>query len=135
MHPLPPNSLCSAFVIGLLLLCLSACRSNTAPTPPADGTNTTVTALDARYRPFWFDNGPDYPSEGLYRIVDAEQHIGYADAETHRVVIEPRYSCAYPFEGGKAKVSSQCQHKKDGEHILWHSDNWHYIDPKGDTVP
>lgn len=31
------------------------------------------------YRTFQYDNGDDYVSEGLYRIVDRKGHIGYAD--------------------------------------------------------
>ena len=31
------------------------------------------------YRAFQYDNGDDYVSEGLYRIVDRKGRIGYAD--------------------------------------------------------
>ncbi len=31
------------------------------------------------YATYQFDNGDDYVSEGLYRIVDRKGHIGYAD--------------------------------------------------------
>ena len=30
--------------------------------------------------PFVFDNGPDPVSDGLYRVVDDQGRIGYADA-------------------------------------------------------
>lgn len=82
------------------------------------------------YEVFPYDNGPDYPSEGLFRIVKNDK-IGYADVNTYAVVIEAQYDCAYPFENGLAKVSNQCQTSKDGEHSLWESDAWQYIDKKG----
>ena len=56
------------------------------------------------YAAFQYDNGDDYVSEGLYRIVDRKGRIGYAD-ETGKTVIRPRFAFGYPFEGGKAKVT------------------------------
>jgi Permuted papain-like amidase enzyme, YaeF/YiiX, C92 family len=83
-----------------------------------------------QYAVFPFDNGPDYPSEGLFRIVK-DGKIGYADAITYTIVIPPQYGCAYPFENGKAKVSRNCQTTQDGEHSTWTSDSWEYIDKTG----
>jgi hypothetical protein len=82
------------------------------------------------YDVFFFDNGPDYPSEGLIRVVKNGK-IGYADANTYVLVIEPQFDCAFPFEGGKAKVSNQCQTIKDGEHSVWESHDWKYVDKRG----
>jgi hypothetical protein len=82
------------------------------------------------YEVFNYDNGPDYPSEGLFRIVKNGK-IGYADATTYAIVIEPRFDCAFPFENGKAKVSNQCQTVKDGEKSIWTSELWQYIDKSG----
>ena len=82
-----------------------------------------------QYQVFLYDNGPDYPSEGLYRIVRNEK-IGYADTN-HVVVIEPKYDCAYPFENGKAKVSNKCSIVPAGEHNIWSSDAWIYIGKDG----
>lgn len=82
------------------------------------------------YDVFPFDNGPDTPSDGLYRIVK-DGKIGYADAATNAIVIAPQYDCAYPFENGKAKVSTNCQTTKDGDHSVWTSDAWLLIDKKG----
>ena len=84
----------------------------------------------ALYEVFLYDNGPDYPSEGLIRVVKNGK-IGYADANTYAIVIEPQFDCAFPFENGKAKVSNQCQTVKDGEHSVWTSDVWQYVDKKG----
>ncbi|MFZ9388537.1 MAG: WG repeat-containing protein [Chitinophagaceae bacterium] len=85
------------------------------------------------YDVFAFDNAPDAPQDGLYRIVK-DGKIGYADAQTHQVVIAPVYDCAYPFGGGKAKVSKNCKKVQDGEHSSWESDEWMYVDVKGNKV-
>lgn len=62
------------------------------------------------YQAFQYDNGDDYVSEGLYRIVDSKGRIGYAD-ETGRTVIRPRFAFGYPFEGGRAKVTDSGNEK------------------------
>ena len=63
------------------------------------------------YAAFQYDNGDDYVSEGLYRIVDRKGRIGYAD-ETGKTVIRPRFGSG-------------------GEHWYWESDDWYYIDKQG----
>lgn len=82
------------------------------------------------YEVFLYDNGPDYPSEGLIRVVKNGK-IGYANAKTYALVIAPQFDCAFPFENGKAKVSKNCKTIKDGEHSAWTSDAWQYVDKKG----
>jgi hypothetical protein len=82
------------------------------------------------YDVFIYDNGPDYASEGLIRVV-RNGKIGYADAQTYTLVIEPQFDCAFPFENGKAKVSTQCISVKVGEYNEWQSDNWQFVDKKG----
>ncbi len=84
----------------------------------------------ALYEVFIYDNGPDYEAEGLIRVVKNGK-IGYADAKTYAIVIEPQFDCAFPFENGKAKVSNQCKMVKDGEHSIWESDAWQYVDKAG----
>ncbi len=84
------------------------------------------------FRVFWFDNGPDYPQEGLFRIIK-DNKIGYANLKGE-VVIEPIYKCAYPFRDGKAKVANKCESVKDGEYKRWESDNWFFIDREGNIV-
>jgi predicted alpha/beta superfamily hydrolase len=79
---------------------------------------------------FLYDNGPDYPSEGLFRIVK-DGKIGYADEKTNAIAIAPQFDCAYPFENGKAKVSNNCKTVKNGEYSIWTSDTWQYLDKKG----
>jgi hypothetical protein len=96
-----------------------------------------ILALDVQgketYEVFNYDNGPDYPSEGVFRIIKNGK-IGYADEETGVIVIEPQYNCAFPFEEGKAKVSLNCQEEQMGEYTEWVSDEWIYIDKKGNNV-
>jgi predicted alpha/beta superfamily hydrolase len=84
----------------------------------------------ALYEVFIYDNGPDYPSEGLIRVVKNGK-IGYADAQTYAIVIAPQFDCAFPFENGKAKVSNKCKTVKEGEHSMWESDAWQYVDKSG----
>jgi hypothetical protein len=82
------------------------------------------------YHVFIFDNGPDEAQDRLFRIkVDGK--IGYADAVFGKVMIPPRFACAWPFEMGKARVALDCQTRKDGDYHTWISDHWFYIDVKG----
>jgi hypothetical protein len=82
------------------------------------------------YDVFIYDNEPDYAAEGLIRVVKNGK-IGYANAKTYVIVIAPQFDCAFPFENGKAKVSNKCTTIKEGEHKVWTSDAWQYVDKKG----
>jgi len=81
---------------------------------------------------FGYDNGPDYPSDGVFRII-RNGLIGYANTDG-QIIIEPQFKCAFPFEMGKAKVSFDCQSVPDGEHTSWKSEKWIYIDKSGRTI-
>ncbi len=123
----------------LLALCIAGAACTQGPGNPtplameqtAEGKwvimDSQKTAL---YDVFIYDNGPDYPAEGLIRVVKNGK-IGYADAKTYAIVIEPQFDCAFPFENGKAKVSNQCKTVKDGEYSVWESNDWRYVDKKG----
>lgn len=91
----------------------------------------------ARYAAFPYDNGDDYLSEGMYRIVDRKGRIGYADADG-RTAIKPIFAFGYPFQGGKAKVTDSGSRKEvagsGGEHWYWASDEWYYIDKEGNRI-
>lgn len=78
------------------------------------------------YQFYYFDNGLDPASEGLYRIRQGEK-IGYANARTGEIVIKPIYDCAYPFENGKADVGKKCELQTDGEHSWWVGGEWQEI--------
>ena len=85
------------------------------------------------YKVFPFDNGPDYTSDGLFRILK-DNKIGYADSTTGKIIIKPQYDCAFPFDNGIAKVSLNCKTQSDGEHSSWISKDWFYIDKKGRKI-
>ena len=53
---------------------------------------------------FKYDNGPDYIQEGLFRIMDEDGLVGFADS-LGNVIIEPQFKFAYPFKGGKTKAT------------------------------
>ena len=81
---------------------------------------------------FRFDNGPDYIREGLFRVI-RNGKIGFANA-LGEMAIACQFDCAYYFEGGKAKVSNNCNSVQDGEHEIWESDDWFYIDISGKRI-
>jgi len=78
---------------------------------------------------FRYDNGPDYVESGLFRIIKNGK-IGYANPNGE-IIIEPSFDCAYPFKGGFAKVSDNCETIIDGEHSIWKSENWYKITKNG----
>lgn len=86
---------------------------------------------------FQYDNGNDYVSEGLYRIVDKRGRIGYA-AEDGETVIKPRFAFGFPFEGDRAKVTDKGVLKEvpgsRGESHYWESDEWYFIDKSGNKT-
>lgn len=115
----------------------SFCFTDTFRTYALVATKQHLVAIDRNervlYRVFPFDNGPDYPSDGLFRIMRGHK-IGYADAVTGNVLIKPQFTCAFPFEQGKAKVAKHCSTIAEGEHHHWVSDGWFYIDKQGRPI-
>jgi hypothetical protein len=81
---------------------------------------------------FPFDNGPDYPSEGLFRITEKNK-IGFAN-ELGEIVIKPQFSAALPFHGGLAAFCDSCIVVNLGEHKSWQKGKWGFINKKGDIV-
>ena len=82
---------------------------------------------------FKYDNGPDYIQEGLFRIMNEDGLVGFADS-LGNVIIEPQFKFAYPFKGGKTKVTLEGEQKEvpksEGEKHYWESETWFYIDKK-----
>ena len=82
---------------------------------------------------FKYDNGPDYIQEGLFRIMNEDGLVGFADS-LGNVIIEPQFKFAYPFKGGKTKATLKGERKvvpeSDGEKHYWESKTWFYIDKK-----
>lgn len=89
------------------------------------------------FRIYWFDSGPDYPKEGMFRIVDEAGKLGYAN-EKGEIIIPPRFAFGFPFEDGVAKVTHTGESKVvpncNGEYHYWTSDEWFYIDTWGNKV-
>lgn len=85
------------------------------------------------YEVFPFDNGPDMPADGLFRIL-VDKKIGYADLVTGKIIIQPKFDCAQPFENGVAMVSTNCKTQIEGGHSTWLSDAWYYVDKTGKKV-
>jgi len=85
------------------------------------------------YEVYPFDNGPDYPSEGTFRIINDDK-IGYADEKTGTVIVPPQYTCAEPFQNGIAKVSNTCTKHYDGEHFYWEMYSISSIDKTGALI-
>ena len=85
------------------------------------------------FKVFKYDNGPDYPAEGLFRIVDDNALVGFADT-LGNVVISPRFKFAYPFKEGRAMVTDTGVLVVDSEgvdrHTTWLSDKWYFISKK-----
>ena len=57
------------------------------------------------------DNRPDYIREGLFRIMDADELTWFADTSGN-VDIKPQFKFAFPFKGGKAKVTFTGEKKR-----------------------
>lgn len=72
------------------------------------------------------DNGPDYVSDGLFRIVGKDDKVGFADT-CGVVVIPPVFSYATPFLNGVAKVTFEGKTQQQGECHYWKSDCWFSI--------
>ena len=84
---------------------------------------------------FKCDNGPDHIREGLFRIMDDNGLVGFSDS-LGNVVIKPQFKFAFPFEGGKSKVTFTGEENAifDGEHHEWVSDKWQYINKNGEFI-
>lgn len=89
------------------------------------------------FKPYQYDNGDDYISDGRYRIVDKYGRIGYATVN-NAVIISPRFAFGFPFKNGRAKVtdSGHLEEVKgsDGEYHYWVSDSWYWIDKMGNRL-
>lgn len=99
--------------------------------------NARIVCIDNQGKELFYvfkcDNGPDYISEGLFRIMDENGLIGFADS-LGNVVIKPQFKFATSFENGKAQATTSGDAINDGEHSFWKSDEWQLIDHKGDKM-
>ncbi len=81
---------------------------------------------------YFYDNGPDYYSEGLRRIVDNGK-IGFIN-QKNQIIIAPQYDFAQPFKNGYSIIAKDVQYVKDGEHTYVKSSQWGLIDKKGELI-
>lgn len=99
--------------------------------------NARIVCIDNQVKELFYvykyDNGPDYIREGLFRIMDEDGWIGFADS-LGNVVIKPQFKFATSFENGKAQATTSGDAINDGEHSFWKSDEWQLIDHKGDKM-
>ncbi len=65
-----------------------------------------------------FDNGPDYFSDGLARIVSPSGKFGFINKKLE-VVIEPQFDFVTPFDEGRAHVCEGCRPVPMGESSRW----------------
>lgn len=123
--------------VSLLAAILWGC-SATRHSDVTNATSAVIGYAHEQYRPYQFDNGDDYVSDGLYRIVDSHGLIGYA-APDGTIVIKPRFAFGYPFDQGRARVTdsgrSDTVPGSGGEYHVWISDSWYWIDKSGRTLP
>lgn len=89
------------------------------------------------FHPFWFDNGPDYFSEGLMRFVGDNNKVGFANKEG-KIIIEPKYDFVFPFNYGYADFCNDCREecasKDDCEHHIIVGGTWGKINKKGEII-
>lgn len=81
------------------------------------------------------DNGPDYVSEGLFRIIKNDK-IGFAN-EKGQIVIPPQFEMVYPFYKGLASFCVGCVSVPD-EQIPEYTKSvggfWGFINKNGEIV-
>ena len=80
-------------------------------------------------RPFIYDNGPDYISEGLFRYIQNDK-IGYANKDGD-IKIKPYFDGAFPFNNNRAVVCTGCKEIKSGGHHYWKGGKWGYLNKAG----
>ena len=81
---------------------------------------------------FTYDNGPDYTSEGLFRIIENNK-IGYSN-EQGQIIIQPKFDAALPFQNELAGFCLECSHQADGDHSFWSGGKWGFINKTGEIV-
>ena len=87
------------------------------------------------YKPFIFDNGPDYVQDGLLRYVENGK-MGFVDEKGVKR-IKAEFDFVFPFEKGVARFCNGCSSISDGEHKMMDekTGTWGKIDKKGKKLP
>ena len=87
---------------------------------------------DVLFKIFQYDNGPDFPSEGLFRIIEGNK-LGFANIDGE-VVVSPSFDAAYPFSEGLAAFCEGCKTQRVEEQNTWKNGKWGFINNKGEIV-
>lgn len=87
------------------------------------------------FYPYYYDNGPDDLQEGLFRITDKNNKVGFANAKGE-IIIKPKYDFASSFTMGFTSYCNGCyfDRSKDSEHPPLVNISMHYIDIKGNPI-
>ncbi|WP_435525493.1 WG repeat-containing protein [Chryseobacterium indoltheticum] len=85
------------------------------------------------YRPFFYDNGADYFSEGVRRFVKNGK-VGFAD-RNGKIVIEAKHDFVSPFNYGYATFCDGCDWEKtDDEHKSMVGGTWGVMNFRGQEI-
>lgn len=85
------------------------------------------------YRPFFYDNGADYFSEGVRRFVK-DGKVGFVD-RNGKVVIKPEHDFVSPFNYGYAAFCDGCDWEKtEDEHKAIVGGTWGVMNFKGEII-
>jgi hypothetical protein len=79
-----------------------------------------------------FDNGTDYFSDGLARLI-VNGKYGYMN-EALATIVGPAYDFAWPFQCGVARVCNGCTTTADGDHTSIYCNACGLIDARGGIV-
>lgn len=81
----------------------------------------------------WFDNGPDYYSEDLRRIIENKKY-GFINKK-NQIIIKPQFDWAEPFYNGYARVANNVIFKRDSDkHLLVTKGKWGLINLNGKII-
>lgn len=82
---------------------------------------------------YGYDNGPDYVSNGLFRII-SNGKVGFANMEG-QIVIKPKFTFAYPFQDDNFAVFNENGTIiKVGEYSKYEGGKWGVINKKGEII-
>lgn len=85
------------------------------------------------YRPFFYDNGADYFSEGVRRFVKNGK-VGFVD-RNGTIIIKPEHDFATPFKYGYSSFCDGCDWEKtEDEHRAIVGGTWAVMNFKGEVV-
>jgi len=82
--------------------------------------------------PYWFDNGPDYFEEGLFRFTENKK-LGFADSNGNKI-ISAQFEAVGIFSNNRAPFCDGCKEEMEGEYSVWRGGKWGFIDKTGKKI-